>query len=55
VLDTVKLEYQFNVRLVAGDDALYSDALGEPGSAAENYLGMILHNARVIRRNLARE
>jgi manganese/zinc/iron transport system substrate-binding protein len=51
----VRAEYKFNVRLVAGDDALYSDALGDAGSGADSYLGMIRHNARVIARALGQE
>lgn len=48
VLESVKSEYKFTVKLVGGDDALYSDALGPDGSGAETYVGMIRHNARVI-------
>ncbi|WP_172191258.1 metal ABC transporter substrate-binding protein [Actinomyces faecalis] len=32
------------VRAVIGDEALYGDSLGEPGSDGETYIGSILHN-----------
>ncbi len=48
VLDDVKSKYKHEVRLVGGDDALYSDALGEPGSPGATYPGMIRHNVSVI-------
>ncbi|CAN5560445.1 zinc ABC transporter substrate-binding protein [soil metagenome] len=32
--------------------SLYSDSLGEPGSGAESYVGMIVHNTRTIVRAL---
>ncbi len=32
---------------------LYSDALGEPGSAGENYIGMMRHNLRTITEGLS--
>ena len=48
VLDDVRAKYKHGVRLVGGDDALYSDALGGPGSPGETYPGMVRHNARVI-------
>lgn len=35
-------------RIVGGDDALYSDALGPTGSPGETYVGMMRHNTRVI-------
>ena len=34
--------------VVGGDDALYSDALGEPTSPGGTYPGMIRHNVDVI-------
>lgn len=40
------------VRVVAGDDALYGDSLGPPGSAGDSYLEMMRHNTRVIVENL---
>ena len=48
VLDTVKARYGRDVRLIGGDDALYSDALGEPGTPGETYVGMVRHNIDVI-------
>ena len=32
------------VRAIIGDEALYGDSLGEPGSDGETYIGSILHN-----------
>ena len=40
------------VRVVAGDDALYGDSLGPPGSDGDTYLKMLRHNTRVIVDNL---
>lgn len=54
VLDDVAEKYKLHVQLIGGDDALYSDALGEPGSPAGTYVGMIRHNARVIAEALRR-
>jgi manganese/zinc/iron transport system substrate-binding protein len=48
VLSTVKQQYKFDVRLVADNDALYSDALGESGSTGSTYIGMVRHNIDVI-------
>ena len=48
VIDACEQKFKHKVLLVGGDDALYSDALGEPGSPGENYLGMIRHNMTVI-------
>jgi len=48
VLVTVKSKYGLDVRLIGGDDALYSDALGEAGTSGENYIGMVRHNIDVI-------
>jgi manganese/zinc/iron transport system substrate-binding protein len=48
VLDNCKSDYKHTVRLIGGDDALYSDALGEPGSAGATYAGMIRHNVKAI-------
>jgi zinc/manganese transport system substrate-binding protein len=36
------------VTVVAGEDALYVDSLGPPGSAGDTYLKMQRHNTRVI-------
>lgn len=40
------------VRVVAGEDSLYGDSLGAPGSAGDTYLKMLRHNTRVIVENL---
>lgn len=48
VLDTTRQKYGHTVRLVGGDDALYSDALGDPSSPGGTYRGMVLHNVNVI-------
>ncbi len=48
VLDDVKRKYKYDVNLVGGDDALYSDALGDPGSPGGTYPGMIRHNVKAI-------
>jgi zinc/manganese transport system substrate-binding protein/manganese/iron transport system substrate-binding protein len=40
-------------RVVVGDDALYGDALGPPGSDGDTYLKMIRHNTATIVRNLS--
>ena len=39
--------------VVSGDDALYADSLGPPGSDGDTYLKMMRHNTRVIVENLA--
>ena len=36
------------VRVVAGEDALYGDTLGPPGSDADTYVRMMRHNTRTI-------
>jgi len=36
------------VTVVAGDDALYGDSLGPPGSDGDTYLKMLRHNTREI-------
>jgi ABC-type Zn uptake system ZnuABC Zn-binding protein ZnuA len=41
------------VRVVVGEDALYGDALGPPGSDADTYLKMIRHNTATIVGNLS--
>jgi manganese/zinc/iron transport system substrate-binding protein len=48
VLETCLKDWKHEVQLVGGDNALYSDALGEPGTATGTYPGMIRHNVRVI-------
>lgn len=48
VLDVCQSDYKHHVKLIGGDDALYSDALGEPNSLGGTYPGMIRHNVAVI-------
>ena len=48
VLDAVREGYGHDVRLIGGDDALYSDALGAAGTPGETYAGMVRHNVRTI-------
>ena len=48
VLDDVRKKYKHEVKLVGGEDALYSDALGPPDSPGGTYPGMIRHNVKVI-------
>jgi manganese/zinc/iron transport system substrate-binding protein len=52
VLDTVRSRYGREVRLVGGANALYSDALGEPGTPGATYIGMVRHNIDSIVRAL---
>lgn len=54
VLDTVAKDHGHQVRLVGGDNALYSDALGPPDSPGGTYVGMVRHNVRVIVEALAK-
>jgi manganese/zinc/iron transport system substrate-binding protein len=46
VQESVRSKYKFDVRLA--EAALYSDALGEPGSGGETYVGMVRHNIDAI-------
>ena len=48
VLDATRTKYGHAVRLIGGDDALYSDALGAPGTPGATYAGMVRHNVTVI-------
>jgi ABC-type Zn uptake system ZnuABC Zn-binding protein ZnuA len=41
------------VKVVTGDDALYGDSLGPPGSDGDTYLKMIRHNTATIVGNLS--
>ena len=41
------------VTFVGDGEALYSDALGEPGSDGATYAGMVRHNARILAKYLA--
>jgi manganese/zinc/iron transport system substrate-binding protein len=54
VLDDVQAKFKHSVKLVGGDDALYSDALGEPSSPGGTYPGMIRHNVGAIVNALSR-
>ena len=51
VLETVRKEYKFEARMA--EARLYSDALGEAGSGAETYIGMVRHNIDSIVKALA--
>jgi zinc/manganese transport system substrate-binding protein/manganese/iron transport system substrate-binding protein len=42
-----------NVKVVEGENALYGDTLGPPGSDGATYLQMIEHNTRTIVSNLS--
>ncbi|HJZ60029.1 MAG TPA: zinc ABC transporter substrate-binding protein [Gemmataceae bacterium] len=53
VLETCRQDWKHEVKLIGGADALYSDALGEPGSPGANYPGMIRHNVDTIVKALA--
>lgn len=48
VLDVCERDFKHKVALIGGDDALFSDALGEPGTPGGTYPGMIRHNVKVI-------
>jgi manganese/zinc/iron transport system substrate-binding protein len=48
VLDDTRRRYGHTVRLVGGDDALYSDALGDAATPGGTYPGMVRHNVKVI-------
>jgi manganese/zinc/iron transport system substrate-binding protein len=52
VLDSVRKDH--SVRLVADSEALFSDALGEPGTPGGTYIGMVRHNIDVIVRSLGK-
>jgi manganese/zinc/iron transport system substrate-binding protein len=54
VIEGVVDRYKFGVKIVGDDDALYSDALGEPNSSGATYIGMVRHNIDVIVRNLGK-
>jgi len=54
VLDTVRQQHRWDVRLVGDDEALYSDSLGEPGTPTGTYAGTVRHNIDVIIKHLAK-
>jgi manganese/zinc/iron transport system substrate-binding protein len=48
VLAVCERDFKHSVKLVGGEDALFSDALGEPGTPTGTYPGMIRHNTAAI-------
>lgn len=54
VLDAVKQQHQWDVKLVGDDEALYSDSLGEPGTPGGTYAGTVRHNIDVIVKHLGK-
>jgi manganese/zinc/iron transport system substrate-binding protein len=48
VLEACRRDYKHDIKLIGGDNALFSDALGEPGTPGGTYPGMIRHNVNVI-------
>ncbi len=49
----VAIGTEAGVTVVAGEDSLFGDSLGPPGSGAETYLDMMRHNTEVIVANLS--
>jgi ABC-type Zn uptake system ZnuABC Zn-binding protein ZnuA len=47
------IAHEAGVKVVTGDDALYGDSLGPPGSDGDTYLKMIRHNTQTIVSNLS--
>lgn len=54
VLETCRNDFKLDVALVGGDDALFSDALGEPNAPGGTYPGMIRHNVNTIVKALSK-
>ena len=54
VLDTVRQQHRWEVKLVGDDEALYSDSLGEANSTTGTYAGTVRHNIDVIIKHLAK-
>lgn len=54
VLDAVKHQHRWNVKLVGDDEALFSDSLGEPGTPGGTYTGTVRHNIDVIVKHLGK-
>jgi len=52
VQSIVKEKYKRDIVLIGGEDALYSDALGEAGTPGETYVGTVRHNIDVISKAL---
>lgn len=48
VLDACRKDWNHEVRMIGGDNALYSDSLGRPGTPGGTYPGMIRHNVDTI-------
>jgi manganese/zinc/iron transport system substrate-binding protein len=48
VLETCRRDYKHEVKLIGGDDALYSDALGPRDAPTGTYVGMVRHNVKVV-------
>jgi manganese/zinc/iron transport system substrate-binding protein len=53
VLDAVRQQHGWQVKLVGDDEALFSDSLGEPGTPGGTYAGTVRHNIDVILRHLS--
>lgn len=53
VLDAVRQQHGWEVKLVGDDEALFSDSLGEPGTPGGTYAGTVRHNIDVIVRHLS--
>ena len=47
-LETAETQYNIKITLVDGKGALYSDALGGPGTHAETYIDMVMHNVNSL-------
>jgi ABC-type Zn uptake system ZnuABC Zn-binding protein ZnuA len=47
------IAHEAGVKVVEGEDALYGDSLGPPGSDGDTYLKMIRHNTATIVSNLS--
>lgn len=54
VLDTVRQQHKWDVKLVGDDEALYSDSLGQPNTPTGTYTGTVRHNIDVIIKHLVK-
>lgn len=52
VLDAVRQQHGWEVKLVGDEQALFSDSLGEPGTPGGTYAGTVRHNIDVIVKHL---
>lgn len=52
VVDEVQKRYGHTVKVYGEEEVLYSDALGEPGTPAGTYSGMMKHNMAVLMKAL---